>query len=270
MLRAAKNEAFIQRMFADGIDKLPLVARAAMQTIDVVQRGLDAYASLPLGVRSEPEMLVGREMLELQLRESALQFLLLRDHSEPESTLTRREPADGADPAEMQAYLGEISERLAHCRGDIARVRSAGKAVQNGARRAEISADVAGPANYWAVVHEFFSSHGIVVLTTLRLQAQRGELSPGLRGALTALMALMHSTRGNFTQAYKVLVQYSVNPEHLPGAREAMQNIRRDIEASAGQLCLAACREIDSDSENWKLALEWGTRCVNSPRRSAP
>ncbi|MBW8833198.1 MAG: hypothetical protein JF606_28225, partial [Burkholderiales bacterium] len=92
VLRAAKNEAFIQRMFADGIDKFPLVARAAMQTIDVVQRGLDAYASLPLGVRSEPKMLVGREMLELQLRESSIHFLLLRDHSEPESTPTRREP----------------------------------------------------------------------------------------------------------------------------------------------------------------------------------
>ncbi|WP_140630932.1 hypothetical protein [Methylibium rhizosphaerae] len=260
VLRAAKNQAFIQSLTAGGVDNMPtlLVARAAMQTIDVVQSGLAAYASLPFGVRSEPEMLGGRGMLEQQLSKSSLLFLTLRDHAEPVNTLTRALPADGADPAEMQAYLGEISERLAHYRGDVARVRGADEAVQNGARRGEISAASAGLANFWAVAHECYSSRRIVDLTTRRLQAHRGGLSPELRGALRAHMALMESSRGAYTRAYEVLTQQRVNPEHLPGALEAMHNIRRDFEATGGQLCLAASREIDSASDKWTLALECG------------
>ena len=249
---------FVERLGdeAFSVSSKPLLTRMAEQMMEHTQRGLDAYGELPADLRIHPDVKADYEVLEMERLKSAVMYLVQRDHTQPSRALGRDLPAAGADAQTIQTYRDELANTLTGHRKDFACTQAAHQGVVEGLRRGLVPPDVAQEANFYAVCHQTFSGRRIIDLTTLRMQSHREDLSPTLVDVLDAHAGVLDAHRQAYDHAYSVLMHEDVDAQALPAALDVMVSVREQLDGSGRELCLAAAREIEEGSEQWKVGLE--------------
>jgi len=258
--------AFIDRISPSGAFNSPnvMVARVSVQAMEAAQCGLDALAQLPSHQRVSNANRKARALLDAERTNSALRFLVLRDHAVIAPEVVSEGVDPDADQETLEVLRQEIDKQLSVCRQLLAQTELALKVVLGNletGQHPEMKPDLK-KAHFWGVTFRTFECSQIVSLTTYRLLTHARDLAPAFKETLTAHFHVLQSVMPATKPAWLVLNEDNPEPQAVAAVLETIENIPRQIDGTALQMCLAAARELESESSTWAMALE----CADATR----
>jgi len=256
--RLRRYEEFIKKIAAkspDGQIDSPnmAVARASLQAMEAVDRGIDAFAKLPSEGRKCKVNALYRECLQAARFTCATRFLLLRDLKEVPLDAVREGLGADVDMKTLVARRADFEKALVDYRKSLGQTLTACEVTRLAGQTG--SAD-SNDTNRLGLLFVGQERGHIMALTINRLRTYANELSASLNDTLQVLVDVLSENEDVLPAASRVLTSFEVDQQALPAALEDMENIRRQLEGMAQELCLIASHELGSDAPTWKLALE--------------